>query len=45
LRATGFDVEWHAYPMEHSAVIDEIVAAGAFIARALGGDGDARVAK
>jgi phospholipase/carboxylesterase len=45
LNAEGWHVEWRAYPMEHSAVIDEIVAAGAFIARALGGDGDARVAK
>ncbi|HET9670194.1 MAG TPA: alpha/beta hydrolase-fold protein [Casimicrobiaceae bacterium] len=35
LRAGGFDVEWHAYPMEHSAVLEEIQAAGAFIARAL----------
>ncbi|HEY3553921.1 MAG TPA: dienelactone hydrolase family protein, partial [Casimicrobiaceae bacterium] len=35
LRATGFDVEWHAYPMEHSAVLEEIQAAGAFIARTL----------
>ena len=35
LRATGFDVEWHAYPMEHSAVLEEIQAAGAFIVRTL----------
>ena len=31
LRAGGWDVEWHTYPIEHSAVIDEIVAAGKFI--------------
>jgi len=35
LRASGFDVEWHAYPMEHSAVLEEIQAAGVFIARTL----------
>jgi len=35
LRAAGFDVEWHAYPMEHSAVLEEIQAAGVFIARTL----------
>ncbi|HEX6136484.1 MAG TPA: dienelactone hydrolase family protein [Casimicrobiaceae bacterium] len=35
LRAAGWQVEWHAYPMEHSAVIEEIAAAGAFITRLL----------
>lgn len=35
LRATGYRLEWHAYPMEHSAVLEEIQAAGAFIARTL----------
>ena len=35
LEAAGWRVEWHEYPMEHSAVIEEIVAAGAFIARVL----------
>ena len=35
LKAGGWPLEWHAYPMEHSAVIEEIVAAGAFIARVL----------
>jgi len=35
LKANGWPLEWHAYPMEHSAVIEEIVAAGAFIARVL----------
>jgi phospholipase/carboxylesterase len=33
LVASGWQVEWHAYPMEHSAVIEEIVAAGLFIRR------------
>ena len=34
---TGADwsVEWHEYPMEHSAVLEEIVAAGDFIRRVL----------
>jgi phospholipase/carboxylesterase len=36
LEAAGWRVEWHEYPMEHSAVLEEIVAAGAFIARVLG---------
>ncbi len=31
----GRRVEWHDYPMEHSAVAEEIEAAGAFIARVL----------
>ena len=35
LRAGGWDVEWHTYPIEHSAVIDEIVAAGNFIHKVL----------
>ena len=35
LRAAGWDVEWHSYPIEHSAVIDEIVAAGKFIVKVL----------
>jgi len=35
LQANGWKVEWHDYPMEHSAVIEEIVAAGAFIRRCL----------
>lgn len=33
LAAAGYPVEWHAYPMEHSAVIEEIVAVGAFLRR------------
>jgi phospholipase/carboxylesterase len=35
LKAEGWPVEWRAYPMEHSAVSDEILAAGAFITRVL----------
>ena len=40
LRAAGWQVEWHAYPMEHSAVPDEIQRAGAFIARVLASSAD-----
>jgi phospholipase/carboxylesterase len=35
LQARGWNVEWHAYPMEHSAVLEEITAVGAFIRRCL----------
>lgn len=35
LVAGGWDVEWHTYPMEHSAVLEEIGAVGAFLARVL----------
>ena len=35
LRAGGWDVDWHTYPIEHSAVIDEIVAVGRFIVKVL----------
>jgi len=35
LAAAGFRVEWHTYPMPHSAVPEEIVAIGAFLARVL----------
>src|SRR6476646_9138121 len=35
LGAGCWDVEWHTYPIEHSAVIDEIVAAGKFIVKVL----------
>ena len=35
LRAAGWDVEWHTYPIEHSAVIEEIVATGKFIVKVL----------
>jgi phospholipase/carboxylesterase len=33
LVAAGGSVEWHTYPIEHSAAIEEIVAAGEFIRR------------
>ena len=35
LASAGWSVEWHEYPMEHSAVLEEIVAAGDFIRRVL----------
>jgi len=35
LAAAGFRVEWHTYPMPHSAVPEEIVAIGAFLAGVL----------
>src|SRR5207249_9344590 len=35
LKAGGWPVEWRAYPMEHSAALEEIVAAGAFMANIL----------
>jgi phospholipase/carboxylesterase len=35
LEAAGWRVEWHEYPMEHSAVLEELVAAGAFVGRVL----------
>jgi len=35
LEQRGWKVEWHSYPMEHSAVLEEIVAAGAFLNRVL----------
>ena len=35
LRAGGWPVEWHAYPIEHSAVVEEIVAVGEFIQKVL----------
>ncbi len=35
LRAGGWNVEWHVYPIEHSAVVDEIVAVGEFIYKVL----------
>lgn len=36
LEAGGWKVEWHHYEMEHSAVLEEIRAVGAFLARVLG---------
>jgi len=35
LRRAGWKVEWRAYPMEHSAVVEELVEVGRFITRAL----------
>lgn len=37
LETGGWPLEWRAYPMEHAAVIEELVAAGAFIKRVLSG--------
>jgi phospholipase/carboxylesterase len=37
LAARGYPVEWHAYPMPHSVVREEIDAIGAFLARVLAG--------
>jgi phospholipase/carboxylesterase len=31
----GWPVEWHVYPIEHNAVIDEIVAVGTFVDKVL----------
>lgn len=36
LGAGGWPVEWHEYPIGHSAALDEIQALGRFIARVLG---------
>lgn len=38
LRAEGWNVEWHTWPMEHSAVQEEIAAVGAFLVRVLSED-------
>ncbi|MEP7329342.1 MAG: alpha/beta fold hydrolase [Betaproteobacteria bacterium] len=35
LVAAGWNVEWHTWPMEHSAVMEEIAAAGLFMRRVL----------
>ena len=35
LAAGGWNVEWHDYPMEHSAVLEELAAVGAFLRRVL----------
>ena len=35
LEAGGWNVEWHAYPMEHAAVAEEIAAAGVFLRKQL----------
>ena len=31
----GYHVQWHEYPMEHSAVMEEVAAVGAFLRRVL----------
>src|SRR5436190_19106780 len=36
LLAGGWPVQWHVYPIEHSAVVEEIVAVGQFITKELG---------
>lgn len=36
LQKAGWPVEWHTYPMEHSAVLEEILVVGAFLNRVLG---------
>jgi phospholipase/carboxylesterase len=35
LVAQGYAVEWHAYPMEHSATMEEVADIGRFLARVL----------
>jgi phospholipase/carboxylesterase len=35
LAAQGYAVEWHAYPMEHSATMEEVADVGRFLARVL----------
>jgi phospholipase/carboxylesterase len=40
LVANGWLVEWHEYPIEHSAALDEIVAAGKFITKVLSDQSD-----
>jgi phospholipase/carboxylesterase len=35
LEASGYPVEWHSYPMEHSVCIEEVWAIGAWLARVL----------
>ena len=36
LEGAGWPVEWHAYPMPHSAIVEELEAVGRFVARVLG---------
>lgn len=36
LADAGWNVEWHEYPMEHGAVMEEVAAVGAFLRRVLG---------
>ncbi len=35
LKTLGYDVEWHAYPMEHSVCMEEIVDLGTWLQRVL----------
>jgi phospholipase/carboxylesterase len=35
LRAAGYEVEWHEYPMEHQVVLEEIEVVGQFLGRVL----------
>jgi phospholipase/carboxylesterase len=35
LTSAGWKVEWHVYPMEHSAVMEEVAEIGRFLARML----------
>jgi phospholipase/carboxylesterase len=36
LKALGYDVEWHEYPMEHSVCMEEIADLNRFLLRVLG---------
>ncbi len=36
LKAAGYNVEWHEYPMQHEVVLEEIVLVGEFLTSALG---------
>jgi phospholipase/carboxylesterase len=38
LRALGYDVEWHEYPMAHSVCMEEVADLNTFLRKALGGD-------
>jgi phospholipase/carboxylesterase len=37
LRAQGYDVEWHTYPMPHSVCAEEVEAISDFLARVFTG--------
>ena len=37
LKARGYDVEWHSWPMPHSVCAEEVEAVAAFLVRVLGG--------
>lgn len=38
LRARGYDLEWHTYPMPHAVCAEEVEAIAAFLARVLGAE-------